>query len=346
MTFAEAIRDGFRLINRNWQLVLIQISMVFISAIGAFIIVGLPLAIAFIIFGIDLTGLADIRDVLGMLRGPSDILSKYLGLVLIILTSILLYLLLVALLGVYIFGGSIGIIGRSLRDSSSEFHMGVFFGEAKRLFLRLLGFTSVIGVIFIITFFFLGILGGGIAALVSSAQTQDSTLALFFGTFFSMILFVLAFFVILGILSVALYGMASLFFKDTGPAKSVREATRYLIRNPNAFWLYTVLFLGYLVAFFLLILLSYPFTLIPVIGTILSFPYQLISYTFQTYLGLMIIAAIFAYYYSTEFPPAPASGAEPYVEGPASSESSQQGAKAQESDTGSAVQDTLSQPSE
>jgi hypothetical protein len=311
MTFVEATREGFRLVNRNWQLVLIQISMMFISAVGAFIIVGLPLAIAFIIFGIDLTGLTDIRDVVGMLRGPSDILSKYLGLVLIILTSILLYVLLVALLGIYVFGGSIGIIGRSLRDRSLKFHMAVFFSEAKRLFLRLLGFTSVIGVISIVAFFFLGILGGGIAALVSFAQTQDSTLALFFGTFFSLILFVIALFVILAILSIALYGMAVLFFKDTGPAKSVREATGYLVRNPNAFWLYTVLFLGYLVAFFLLVLFSYPFALIPIIGTILSFPYQLISYTFQTYLGLMIIAAIFAFYYSTEFPPEPAGQAEP-----------------------------------
>jgi hypothetical protein len=342
MTFGEAIKDGFRLINSNWQLVLIQISMLFISAIGAFIIVGLPLAIAFIIFGIDLTGLTDVRDVLGMLRGPSDILSRYLGLALIILTSILLYVLLVALLGIYVFGGSIGIIGRSLRERALKFHMGTFFGEAKRLFLRLLGFTSVIGVISIIAFFFLGVLGGGIAALVSFAQTQDSTLALFFGTFFSLILFVIALFVILGILSVALYGMASLFFKDTGPAKSVGEATRYLIRNPNAFWLYAILFLGYLVAFFLLILLSYPFTLIPVIGTILSFPYQLISYTFQTYLGLMIIAAIFAYYYSTEFPAEPAGQAEQSAGSPAF-EPSEQGEKVQGTDTDSTAQDTLNQ---
>ncbi len=337
MTFIEAIRDGFRLVNRNWQLVLIQISMVFISAIGAFIIVGLPLAIAFIIFGIDLTGLTDVRDILGMLRGPSDILSRYLGLVLIILTSILLYVLLVALLGIYIFGGSIGIIGRSLSDRSLKFHMGIFFDEAKRLFLRLLGFTSVIGVISIVAFFFLGILGGGIAALVSFAQTQDSTLALFFGTFFSLILFVIALFLILGILSVALYGMAALFFKDTGPAKSVREATRYLIRNPNAFWLYAVLFLGYLVAFFLLILLSYPFTLIPIVGTILSFPYQLISYIFQTYLGLIIIAAIFAYYYSTEFPAEPAGQAEPSAGSPVS-EPSEEGEKIEGTDTGGTVQ--------
>ena len=119
MTFVEAIKEGFRLVNRNWQLVLIQIGMVFISAIGAFIIVGLPLAIAFIIFGIDLTGLTDVRDLMATLRGPSEILSRYLGLVLIILTSILLYVLLVALLGIYIFGGSIGIIGRSLSSRTT-----------------------------------------------------------------------------------------------------------------------------------------------------------------------------------------------------------------------------------
>jgi len=45
--------------------------------------------------------------------------------------------------------------------------------------------------------------------------------------------------------------------------------------------------------------------LIPVIGAILSFPYQLISYVFQTYVGLAIIATIFIYYYSTEIPSKP-----------------------------------------
>lgn len=38
------------------------------------------------------------------------------------------------------------------------------------------------------------------------------------------------------------------------------------------------------------------------IGPILSFPYQIISSAFQTYIGLSIIAALFAYYYSTEVP--------------------------------------------
>jgi hypothetical protein len=299
MTNMEAIKDGFRLINRNWQLVLIQLSMVFISSIGFFIIVGIPLAIAFIFFSIDLTEFANIKDIFRILKEPSDILSKYLGLFLVVLSSFLFYVILVAMLGIYIFGGSVGIIGRSIRERSSKFNIRFFFDEAKRLFVRLLGFTSVIGIILLIAAFVLGILGGGISTLVSFAQTQDSTLALFFGTFFSLILIMVAAVMILGILSVTIYGIASLFFKGTASIMSVKEATRYLMGHPNAFWLYTILFAGYLIASFLLILLSYPFTLIPIIGTVLSFPYQLISYAFETYLGLMIIAAIFSYYYST-----------------------------------------------
>ncbi len=313
MTFIEAVKDGVRLVNRTWQLVLIQLGMVFVSSIGFFIIVGIPLAIAFIIFGIDLTGLTDIRDVFRILKGPSDIISKYLGLFLIVLSSFLIYITIVALLGIYVFGGSIGVIGKLLKDRSMRFSLRVFFDQARKLFLRLLAFTSVIGVITIIAAFFLGILGGGIATVVSFAQSQDSTLALFFGTFFSLIVIIIAIALILWILSITLYGIASLFFKDTGSLKSIKEAMHYLMRHPNAFWLNTVLFVGYLIASFLLILLSYPFTLIPIIGTILSFPYQLISYAFETYLGLMILASILTYYYSTEIQSNPA---EPVIETP------------------------------
>jgi hypothetical protein len=300
MTYHEAIKGGFRVVNRNWQLVLIQLSMVFISSIGFFVIVVIPLAIAFIIFGVDLTAMADFHEIVTIFKEPSDILTKYFGLFLGILACFLLYLILIAIFGIYVFGGSVGIIGRSLRDGSLKFHVSTFFDEAKRLFVRLLAFTSFVGIIFIVLAFFLGILGGGIAALVSYAQAQDSILALFFGTFFSLIMVIMAAILILGILAITLYGIASLCFKESGPVKAVQEAWQFLVRHPNAFWLYTMLFLGYLLAGFLLVLFSYPFTLIPFIGTILSFPYQLISYAFETYLGLIIIATMLNFYYSTE----------------------------------------------
>lgn len=313
MKYIKAVKDGFELINRNWQLVLIQAGMFFLSIVLFFIIVGIPLAIAFIIFGIDLTGLTNISDIFSTLRGPSEILSKYLGFLLFILASVILYILVATVFGIYIFGGSIGVIGRSIKEKGLKFSTRIFMDEAKRLFLRLLGFTSVIGLIFIAAAFFLGLLGGGIAAIVSFAQSQDSTLALFFGTFFSLILIILALILIIGILSITVYGFAALFFIGSGSFKSIKEAFRFLMKYPNGFWLYTVLFTGYLLAVFLIGLFSYPFTLIPIIGTILSFPYQLFSYIFQTYLGLVIIAIILSYYYAKEFPPEPE---EPVIESP------------------------------
>jgi hypothetical protein len=334
MTYIEAIKDGFRLVHRNWQLVLIQVGMVIVSTIGFFIIVGIPLAVAFIIFGIDLTRYTEIKDIFRILEVPSGIISRYLGLLLIVIASFFLYIIIVSMLGVYVFGGFIGVIGRTLRDRTLKFRMHTFFDEAKRLFMSVLGFTAVIGIVLIAAAFVLGILGGGIASLVSFAQSQDSTLALFLGAFFSMILVIIALTLILGILSTALYGVASLFFKGTGPLKSFTEAIHYLARNPPAFWLYTILFGGYILASFLVILLSYSLTLIPVIGTILSFPYQLISYVFQTYLGLVIIAIIFTYYYSAEI------STEPVIESPVSQPSAEEEATIQDTDIKDTIHDS------
>ena len=300
MSYIDAIKNGFRVIHRNWQLVLVQLGMMIISFLGFFIIVGIPLAVAFIVFGIDLTGLIEIKDLLRVFRDPSQIVSRYFGLFLIVITSLLLYIIMAASFGMYVFGGSVGVIGRALQDMTMKFSMRTFFHEAKRLFTRLFGFTAVISILLILAAFILGILGGGIAALVSFAKTQDSTLALFLGTFFLLILIILALTFILGILSMTLYGVAALFFKDTGPVKSLREAINYLMRHPNALWLYAMLFGGYVFISFFLILFRSPFELIPVIGIILSFPFQLISYAIQTYVGLVIIAILFAYYYSTE----------------------------------------------
>ncbi len=179
MTYIEAVKDGFRLVHRNWQLVLVQLGMVIVSSIGFFVIVGIPLAIAFIIFGVDLTGLTDVKDIFRTIKEPSDVISRYLGLILIVIASLLLYIIMVVMLGIYVFGGSIGVIGKSLMERYLKFSMHTFFVEAKRLFIRLLGFTCIIGIIVIAVAFILGVLGGGVATLVSFAQSQDSTLALF-----------------------------------------------------------------------------------------------------------------------------------------------------------------------
>ena len=315
MGYTDVIKEGFKVIHRTWQLLLIQLGMVILGGIGFFVFVVIPLAIAFVIFSIDLTGISQIEDIFRLFKGSSDILSRYFGLVLIVVGGLLVYIILAAILSIYVFAGSVGVIGKALADKTLKFSMPVFFSEAKRLFLPMLGFTSIVGIILIAAAFVLGILGGGVMALITFVKSQDSTLALFLSLFFSMLLIIMAFIVLLGILSITMYGVAALVLKGIGPVKSLREAAHYVVRHPNAFWLYSLLFVGYILISFFLILLGYPFNWIPVIGTILSFPYQIISSAFQTYIGLSIIATLFAYYYSTEIPGEVAS--EPSVESPA-----------------------------
>src|SRR3989304_1841048 len=145
MVYIEAIKEGFRLVNRVWQLVLVQLSMMFISGIGFFVFVGIPLAVAFILFSIDLTGITE-KDIFQLLKEPSEIISKYFGIVLFVIFGLLIYFLAVITFSIYVFGGSVGVIGRALENKTLKFSMHLFFAEEKRLFLPMLIFTTLVGI--------------------------------------------------------------------------------------------------------------------------------------------------------------------------------------------------------
>lgn len=297
MTFAEAIRTGFHTINKRLQLVGVQAVLMLVNCISFFVVVGIPLGIAFVIFGLDLTGISNAKDVLGMLASPSGLIMKYLWLVLVVVVFILFYILLITTLGLYVFSGSAGVVGRSILEPSLPFSMKQFSAEAKRFFFPVMWYSLLASLVFLAIAFLLGLAGGGIAALVSAAKSQDSTLALFLGIFFSLVLALLAIAVLLVFLAATVYGIAALYFRREGSWKAFREACVLLRNRPDAFWLYVLVFAGYISGSFVIMVISYPFHLIPIIGMIISFPLQLVSYVVQGYLGLVVLAVVFAYYY-------------------------------------------------
>lgn len=297
MRYTEAIQSGVKIINRNWQLVLIQVGAMFASFVGFFVIVGIPLAIAFIVFGLDLTELSRFEDVFRTFREPSEVLSRYFALAIFVLTSVLLYLTLVLALGIFLFGGAIGVINRSIKEKAEKFQMKAFLSEGKRLFFPLIGFTSLVGLAFILVAFVLGLFGGLISAVVTIAKEQEATLALFLGIFFSLILFVIGLTLIMVTLAITAYGSAIMAIRGEGPVKSLRESVRYLLRHSEAFYLYCLVFLGYLFISFMVVSISYPLGFIPLVGSLLALVYQFGAYIVQSYVGLVTIAALFYYYY-------------------------------------------------
>lgn len=298
MTYKESIKKGFSVINSNWQLVLFQAGMMLASFFGFFIVVGLPLAIAFIIFGLDLTGLLKFHDIFSIFRNPADILSRYLWLIILVLASLLLYVLIVIAMGIFVFSGSVGIIGKAVMEGSNQFRVRAFISEGRRLFFKILGFTALIGLMFIVLAFVLGIMGGVIAAIVSKAKEYEAILALFIGIFFSLVLFVIGLALILSILAVTVYGIAGIAMKGSRPYITLKESARFTTRDPKAFFLYCIVFFGYIIISVLLMFIGYPFRLVPLIGPLMSATYQLVVYVVQSYLGLATLAIIFSYYHS------------------------------------------------
>ncbi len=303
MKYREAIKNGFRIVNKNWQLVLVQVGALLASFAGFLVLVGVPLAIAFIIFGLDLTELSRLEDALRTFREPTEILSRYFTLAVFVLASLLLYLLVVLSVGIFVFGGSIGVISRFLEGTTEKFSMRTFNSEGRRLFLPLTGFTTLVGLMFVLVAFVLGLFGGAIAALVSAAKEQEATLALFLGIFFSLILFVVGLVLILVTLSITVYGAAVMSLKGEGPVKSVKEATRYLFKHADALFFYCVVFVCYMIVIFAIALPGYPLGHIPFIGPLIAFVYQFASYAVQSYLGLVTLAAVIWYYFSSAVRP-------------------------------------------
>lgn len=300
MTYLDAIKQGFALIRKNWQLVLIQIILMIISLFGFFIFIFIPLGIALAAFGIDLTELTRLGNMLETMTDPSDIIARYAGIIIVFIASLLFYIMAATCLWLYVFGGSAGYIGKALRDSSLKFSMNIFFSEAKHLFFPLMWFTAIVGLIFIGIAFVLGIFGGVIAAIIGTAKSQEAAVLLFIGIFAALILFCIALFLLIAALALTMYGIAAIVFKGYGAWKATKDTVKYLFHQPRALWLYALLFAGYVGASFLLILLGVPFNLIPVVGAIIAIPYQIFSSIVQSYLWLVIIAALFIYYCSTD----------------------------------------------
>ncbi|MDP2278365.1 MAG: hypothetical protein Q8K51_09100 [Nitrospirota bacterium] len=286
MTYSDAIKNGFKLVNKNWQLVLIQFGMMLVNCIGFFVFVGIPLAVAFVMFGLDLTELTEIKNLLGTMRDASEVVSRYLGLIVVLIVSFVVYLFVAASVGLYVFGGSAGIIGMAIKDSANRFNMNMFFSEGKRLFWPMVGFTAIIGAIFIGVAFILGIFGGGIGIIISIAKGYETTLAVVLGIFLSLLLFCIGLALIISSIALTLYGTATIVLKDIGGPKSLKHAISVLCQYRCAFILIHLIFMLY--AFFSILFIDQPLSF--PYGVLLGFLFCLVL-VFQIFLLIKMDAA-------------------------------------------------------
>lgn len=302
MTYISVIKEGVRTVHKSWQLVVVQFSSVVLSCVSFFIIVGIPIAIAFIMFGLDLTEILRLKDVVSVFKDSAELLSKYFVMALIIILCLLIYFLFIIVLWIFTISGTIGVLTKNILGGADRFTFRLFFNEGKRLFLPVFMFSSLISIIFIALTFTLGLLGGGAAAIIEAAKTKEATLALFLGVFFSLVLLSVGIFLILIALSITVYGIANLAFKRLRSMETLKDTVKYLYAMPSSIGFYGLLLFGYMTIGFIVILMGSPLTLIPILGPILSLPYQLVAYVIQAYISLVMLSSVFHFYYKTACP--------------------------------------------
>lgn len=292
----DYIKEGFRLTHKNWQLILIQITVMFTIFIGFIVFVGVPLAIAFVYFGIDLTS---IKDATNILKDPMEFFSRYSGLAIFIIAALTVYICLASILSIIAFGGTLGVLRNSSLDKEYKFSLSSFLKEGKGLFQSIIGFAVIILLAFITISFILGILTGVGFSTVSEYGKGETFFVLFISYFLAMLLIISGIIIGLCVLALFAYAITILAVEKTGPLTALRKSFSFMKDKPRAILFYAVLLGGYMLTNFSLVLLNYPFTLIPIIGFFINIPYQIFSYIVLNYLVIVVSSSLISFYIKT-----------------------------------------------
>jgi hypothetical protein len=293
--------EAFRIVNRNWQLVFVQLASLFISFISFFVIVGTPIAVAFIIFGLDLTDMLKQQDIAEAIKGSAALFSKYFGIALVILLSLVFYLVFNIMLWIFTIGGTVGIIKDYVVGGIKQFSLKQFYWDGRKFFISMLIFTTVIGLIFTVIAFLLGLMGSSAYSISNSAADSGSKMLIFLSTFLYLLLISAGILLIVVSMALIVFGIANIVFNRMKAVETIKATTSYLYENPFAILFYGLLIFGYASVVFLAVLIGSSFTAIPFIGTIMTFPYQITLYMVQAYMNLVMFAAVFIYFRETGY---------------------------------------------
>ncbi len=293
MNYGSSVKEGFRVVNRRWQLVLIRIVASIINCAAFFIIVGIPLFIAIMVAGVELAT----TNAGALLAGLKDaFLRGYFAISILVLTSILLYITFAAFLWLYVLSGSMGIVARELTGPGGEFSLKTFFAEARKHFMPLTRFYTLVGLGIMLVSIVIGVAVGGAVYLTEVLKDASTFLGLILGVVLNAFVVLLAIFALFGSVAVSTFGAGIVIMEGEKAWPATKKTIKFLERHPQGFWAYSTLLIGYFVISVLLLAFSYPFRLLPIIGTIIVLPYQLIAYGIERYFGLGLIGSAFSYY--------------------------------------------------
>lgn len=294
MRLHEALRQGFGVVNKHWQLVGTQLAAATVNVCAFFLIVALPVAVGVVALGGEIAavkGLPDIPQVFGRF------VSKSVTLLGVVAALVLLFSIFFTVVTVFTFSASSGVIARGVSDSREKFALGRFFSEGKRLFSRMLRFACAAGMVFLPLLILIILIAFLLYVLAARIRLLDTTAGLFAGVFSLLLLLSLLLFLVTFSIALFFYGTAAAVFTGSKGLASLREGVRFLLTDPKAYWLYCILFCGSVLLSLLLAIPGVLLRLLQSSGLSFSVLYQFITLVIQTYFGFYVSSVLFTYYY-------------------------------------------------
>jgi hypothetical protein len=286
----ECIKDGFALANRNLQLVVIRIIVSVINVIAFGVFLGIPLVITVAYLGFDV---GHAREMLPyMAHNPLEFVSRYLGLVLLLLLALLSYLIFSSALYLYTLGGTLGSLRNSYANSGFTFSLSSFFREANSNFSRLFWLLSLVFLGIAVLLIAYAVSGGMLLLIISGLSAVDGALNMFLRSFAAVFMIILCVITLAGSIIFSVYSAVISVSEEKAAVASVKITLSFLKNKPQALLFFVVLILAVITATLLFFSVQIPLRIIPFISVVTF----LINTFFSSYLAVVLWGSLVTYY--------------------------------------------------
>jgi len=266
-----------------------------------FIVISSVAVIA--LLGDDMSRAADMLP--EIFKNPLEFFSRYLGLAIFIFIILTIYLTAVSALLLYVFSGKLGVLRNAAIDNQYKFRLSSFFAEAKKLFFPLLWIFSIMLPIILVAVILIFV--GFIIYYIYASSGAETSSSIFIASFLSLLTILLGVVGVLGSMIFTFYASIALAVEKEGVISSLKKTFNFIKNKPMSILFLIILYVAIIVVSIVFALFGELFAMIPVVGLIISIPYQLISSVVQIYLGIVMLGSLIAYYIkSIDYPVSPA----------------------------------------
>jgi len=301
MGYFELVKQGVKRANSNWPLLVIQFVAGVITVFGAFVLIGVPVIIGVIMVGFDVSQMTEVERVFSDM-GFQDILSRYLGVIIILILGIFLYIVFAICLSAYVQAGTAASVGRSALKHAYEFKLSTFFKDAKRFFRPMLlynillffimCFLIAVAILALVAMAAAGVLAVGAEAVGAGGGTVSVFLQWLI-TLSAVFFFVVMFAAFVGL---SMQGMAPLVMRGQGPVKSLQTAMGFWDKDRKSLWVVAMVVGGIVLVELVATALGLAIQMIPLVGPLINIPYRFIANILGMYLWIAALSTVFYYY--------------------------------------------------